>query len=92
MLRALAHAVVHVVALGCNDPVLPLNVSELDVEVFLAADADVVTTAQRALAQGVLGFVVTETHLRHQEGLLGCVRFSPAAQVLAPILTVHFQV
>lgn len=45
MLWALAHAVVHVVALGRDDPVLPLDVSELDVKVFLTADTDVVTTA-----------------------------------------------
>ena len=70
VLRTLAHAVVHVVALGRDDPVLPLDVFELDVEVPLAAHGDVVPAPQRPLPQRVFGLVVAVTHLGHQEGLV----------------------
>lgn len=86
VLRALTHAVVHVVALGCDDPVLPMNVTKLDVEVFLAADAGVVAASQRALAQGVLGAVVALPHLGHQKRLLGGVAGCVVAQVASVLL------
>lgn len=63
MLRTLTHAVIHVVALWRDDPVLPLDVTELDVEVFLTAHAGVLATLQRTFAQGVSGAVVTQPHL-----------------------------
>lgn len=90
VLRTLTHAVVHVVTLGRNDPVLPMYVSKLDVEVFLAADAGILATPQRALAQGVLGVVITLAHLGHQERLLGGVaECTLAAQVASVFLAVH---
>lgn len=91
MLRALAHTIVHVVALWCDDPVLPLDILELDIEVLLAADADVITAAQRALANCMLGVVITELNLCHQVGPLGWISTTLAAQVLVSHFTVHFQ-
>lgn len=92
MLRALSHAIVHVVALGRYDPVLPLYVAELNVEVFLAAHAHVITAPQRALAQGVLVGVVAQLHLRHQERLVGRVAGRLAAtQVESAVFAVHLQ-
>lgn len=93
VLGALAHAVVHVVALGRNDPVVPLDVLELDVEVFLAAHADVLGAAQRALPERVFAEGVAEAHLGHQEGLVGGASGAvQRAQVLAALVADHLQV
>lgn len=86
MLGALPHAVVHMVAFGCNDPVMPLDILEFDVEVSLAAHAYIVTTAQRALPECVFGVVFTETHLGHQEGLVGGVSRTIQGAKVIPIL------
>lgn len=51
MLGALTYAVVHMVAFGCNDPLIPLYILELDVEVPLAAHGYIITTTQRALPE-----------------------------------------
>lgn len=51
MLGALSHAVVHMVTFRCDDPVVPLDVLELDVEVSLAAHGDIITTTQRPLPE-----------------------------------------
>lgn len=92
MLGALTHAVVHMVAFRCDDPVVPLDVLELDVEVSLAAHAHIFTTTQRALPECVLGVVVTETHLGHQEGLVGGVSRAPqGAKVLAILIAADLQ-
>lgn len=71
VLGALTHAVVHVVPFRGDDPVVPLDIFELDVELSLAAHGDVVAAAQGALPDQVFGMVVPETHLGHQEGLVG---------------------
>lgn len=89
VLWALAHAVVHVVALGRDDPVLPLDVTELDVEVLLAAHALVLSTTQGALRQGVRGLVIPETHLGYQERLVG--RVVRITQVLPSVLAMYLQ-
>lgn len=73
MLGTLAHAVVHVVALRRNYPLVPLDILEFDVKVFLAADRDVFATVQRALPDGVLGAIVTQADLGHHERLVGRV-------------------
>lgn len=86
VLGALAHAVVHVVTFRSDDPVVPLDILELDVELSLAAHGDVLAAAQRALLQQVLGMVVPETHLGRQEGpVRAVVRAVQGAKVL-PIL------
>lgn len=86
MLGALTHAVVHMVALGSDDPVLPLDILELDVEVPLTAHGYIIAAAQRALPQHVFGVVVTETHLGHQEGLVGGVGGAIQGTEILPIL------
>lgn len=86
MLGALTHAVVHMVAFRCNDPVVPLDILELDVEVSLAAHAYIVATTQRALPERVFGAVVTETYLGHQEGLVGGVSGAAKGAKVLPIL------
>lgn len=92
MLEALTHAVVHMVAFRCNDPVMPLDILELDVEVSLAAHSYIFTTTQRALSDCVFGVVVTETHLGHQKGLVwGISRVIQGAKVLPVLLTANFQ-
>lgn len=91
MLRALTHAVVHVVALGRDDPLVPLDVLEFDVEVSLAAHGYLVTAAQRALPHRVFRVVVPETHLGHQEGPVGAVGAIQGAQVLPVLFTADLQ-
>lgn len=91
MLGALTHAIVHMVAFRSNDPVVPLDILELDVEVSLAAHAYIVTTTQRALPKCVFGVVVTETHLGHQEGLVGGVRTIQGAKVLPILIAADLQ-
>lgn len=86
VLRALAHAVVHVVTFRRDDPVVPLDILELDVELSLAAHGDVLTAAQRALPQRVFGMVVPETHLGHQEGLVGAVCGAVQGAKVLPVL------
>lgn len=86
VLRALTHAVVHVVTFRCNDPVVPLDILELDVELSLAAHGDVLTAAERALPEQVFGMVVPETHLGHQEGLVGTVCGAVRGAKVLPIL------
>lgn len=92
MLGALAHAVVHVVTFRCNDPVVPLDIFELDVKVSLAAHGDIVATAQRALLEHVSGGMVTQAHLGHHEGLIGGVGGAvQEAQVLPIVVTGDLQ-
>lgn len=87
VLRALAHAVVHVVTFRRDDPVVPLDILELDVKLSLAAHGDVLAAAQRALPEQVFGKVVAETHLGHQERLVGAVcRAVQGAKVLAVLV------
>lgn len=86
VLGALTHAVVHVVTFRGDDPVVPLDILELDVELSLAAHGDVFAAAQRTLPEQVFGKVVLKTHLGHQEGLVGHVsRVAQGAMVL-PVL------
>lgn len=92
MLEALTHAVVHMVAFRCNDPVMPLDILELDVEVSLAAHSYIVTTTQRTLSECVFGVVLTETHLGHQKGLVrGISRAIQGAKVLPILITTNLQ-
>lgn len=92
MLGALTHAVVHVVAFRCNDPVVPLDILELDEELFLAAHADDVAATQRALPERVFGVIVAETHLGRQERLLGGVGGAVrGAKVLPALVAADFQ-
>lgn len=92
MLEALTHAVVHMVAFRCNDPVMPLDILELDVEVFLAAHSHIITTTQRALSESVFGVVITETHLGHQKGLVRCIsRVIKGTKVLSILVTTNLQ-
>lgn len=49
MLRTLTDAVVHVIAIGGDDPLIPLDVLEVDVQVSLAADGHIFPTSQGAL-------------------------------------------
>lgn len=93
MLWTLSHAIVHMVAFWCNDPVVPLDILKLDVEVSLAAHGHVVTTTQRALSDRMLGVVVTETHLGHQERLIrGVSTAVEGAQILAILFTADLKV
>lgn len=85
VLRALAHAVVHVVAFRRDDPVVPLDVLELDVELSLAADGDVLAAAQRALPEQMFGRVVP-SDLGHQEGLVGAVHGAVQGAKVLPVL------
>lgn len=92
MLGALAHAVVHMVTFGCNDPVVPLDILELDIEVSLAAHSNIFTATQWSLPERVFGVVLTETHLGHHEGLVGAVsRAIQGAQVLPILITADLQ-
>lgn len=86
VLWALTHAVVHVVTFRCDDPVMPLDILELDVELSLAAHGDVLATAQGALPEQVLGMVVPETHLGHQERLVGAVCRAVQGAKVPPVL------
>lgn len=86
VLRTLTHAVVHVVPFGRDDPVVPLDVLELDVELSLAAHGDVLAAVQRALPQQVFGKVVPETHLGHQEGLVGAACGAVQGAKVLPVL------
>ncbi len=91
MLGALTHAVVHMVAFGRNDPVVPLDIFEFDVEVSLAAHGYIITTTQRALPEYVFGVVITETHLGHQEGLVGVSRAFQGAKILPILIAADLQ-
>jgi len=92
MLGALTHAVVHMVAIRCNDPVIPLDILELDVEFSLAAHTYIVTAMQRALPDRVLGVVLPKTHLGHQEGLVAGVGGAmKGAKVLSTLNAADFQ-
>lgn len=51
VLGALTYAVVHMVTFRSNDPLVPLDILELDVEFSLAAHAYLVPTSQRALLE-----------------------------------------
>lgn len=86
VLRALTHAVVHVVTFRRDDPVVPLDILELDVELSLAAHGDVLAAAQRALLEHVFGMVVPEMHLGHQEGLVGAVCGAVQGAKVLPVL------
>lgn len=86
VLRALTHAVVHVVPLRRDDPVVPLDVLELDVELSLAAHGDVLATAQGALPEQVLGMVVPETNLGHKERLVEAVCRAVQGAKVPPVL------
>lgn len=86
VLGTLARAVVHVVALGRDDPVAPLDVLELDVEVPLAAHGHVLAAAQGALPERVTGALLTQAHLRHHEGLVGRVGGAVRQAQVPPVL------
>lgn len=82
VLGTLAHAVVHVVALWRDDPVAPLDVLELDIEVPLAAHGHVLAAAQGALSEGVTGALLSQAHLGYHEGRVrGISRAIQEAQV-----------
>lgn len=92
MLEALTHAVVHMVAFRCNDPVVPLDILELDVEVSLAAHSYIFTTTHGALTECVFGVVVTETHLGHQKWLeWGISSVIQGAKILPILITANLQ-
>lgn len=92
VLGALSHAVVHVVAFGRNDPLVPLDILELDVQLSFAAHGHLVAAAQRALPDRVPRAVVAETHLGHHEGLVGGVGGGvEGAQVCAVLVAADLQ-
>lgn len=93
MLGTLTHAVVHMVAFGCDYPVVPLDIFELYVKVSLAAHGYIFTTTQRALPERMSGVVVTKTHLGHHKGLIrGVRRGVQGAKVLPVLLATNLQV
>lgn len=92
MLEALTHAIVHMVALRCNDPVIPLDIFKIDVEFSLTAHTYIFTTTYRALPERVFGVVFSETQLGSQEGLVeGVGRAIQGAKVLPILIAVYLQ-
>lgn len=92
--RTAALAVVAVVASGRDDPVVPANQTEVNVELLPAAQAATRAVAfEPSLSDAVLSIYLTSTH--HQEGPVGRVsrvhQHRDHAGRLAA-LTVHFQV
>lgn len=68
MARAFTLTVVGVVASRCNDPVVPANVFEIDIELTLAAHTNLAVTFQATLAAPSWPILLHLTHHSHQKG------------------------